>query len=81
LRCVKPKPKVATIPQAPAAPAESKCDPNYTGACLDPNSADYDCQGGSGNGPDYTGQVTVIGEDHYKLNADPEEDSTACEDS
>lgn len=32
----------------------SDCDPNYEGACLDPNSSDYDCQGGSGDGPDYT---------------------------
>src|SRR4051795_3985216 len=24
------------------------CDPNYAGACLDPNSYDYDCAGGSG---------------------------------
>lgn len=32
----------------------SECDPNYSG-CLNPNSPDYDCAGGSGDGPDYTG--------------------------
>jgi hypothetical protein len=32
----------------------SECDPNYSG-CLNPNSSDYDCAGGSGDGPDYTG--------------------------
>jgi len=54
----------------------ASCDPNYTG-CLDPNSPDYDCAGGSGNGPDYTGPVQVIGEDHYGLDADG--DGYACE--
>jgi resuscitation-promoting factor RpfB len=63
--------------QAKAAPEESECDPNYTGACLDPYASDYDCEGGSGNGPDYTGTVTVVGEDHYGLDADG--DGTGCE--
>lgn len=57
--------------------AESECDPNYSGACLDPYSSDYDCEGGSGNGPDYTGTVTVVGEDHYELDADG--DGVGCE--
>jgi hypothetical protein len=55
----------------------SECDPNYTGACLDPYASDYDCEGGSGNGPDYTGTVTVVGEDHYGLDADG--DGIGCE--
>jgi hypothetical protein len=55
----------------------SECDPNYSGACLSPYSSDYDCEGGSGNGPDYTGTVTVVGEDHYDLDADS--DGTGCE--
>jgi hypothetical protein len=46
------------------------CDPNYAGACLDPNSFDYDCEGGSGDGPDYTGEVAVIGDDHFDLDRD-----------
>jgi hypothetical protein len=61
-----------------AAPEEeSECDPNYSGACLNPYSSDYDCEGGSGNGPDYTGTVTVVGEDHYGLDADA--DGVGCE--
>jgi hypothetical protein len=61
-----------------AAEAEaSECDPNYSGACLDPYSSDYDCEGGSGNGPDYTGEVTVVGVDHYGLDADG--DGIGCE--
>jgi hypothetical protein len=54
----------------------SECDPNYSG-CLNPNSSDYDCLGGSGDGPDYTGTVTVLGEDHYGLDADG--DGTGCD--
>ena len=53
------------------------CDPNYAGACLDPNSSDYDCDGGSGNGPDYTGTVRVVGDDPHGLDRDG--DGVACE--
>jgi membrane-bound lytic murein transglycosylase len=60
-----------------AASEESECDPNYSGACLDPYSSDYDCEGGSGNGPDYTGTVTVIGVDHYGL--DENNNGIGCE--
>jgi FKBP-type peptidyl-prolyl cis-trans isomerase len=55
----------------------SECDPNYSGACLDPYASDYDCAGGSGDGPEYTGPVTVVGEDHYGLDSD--NDGSACE--
>jgi hypothetical protein len=61
---------------SPVAPAPSNCDSNYSG-CLDPNSSDYDCAGGSGNGPDYTGTVAVLGSDHYGLDADG--DGVGCE--
>jgi hypothetical protein len=57
---------------------DSGCDPNYSGACLDPNSPDYDCAGGSGDGPDYTGRVEVVGDDHFDLDRDG--DGVACED-
>lgn len=57
--------------------AEANCDPNYSGACLDPTASDYDCAGGSGNGPYYTGTVTVVGEDHYGLDTDG--DGIGCE--
>ncbi len=60
-----------------AEEAASQCDPNYAGVCLDPNSADYDCEGGSGDGPDYTGPVRVVGADPYELDRDG--DGIACE--
>jgi hypothetical protein len=55
------------------------CDPNYSGACLKPDSPDYDCSGGSGDGPDYTGPVQVVGDDPYDLDRDG--DGAACESS
>jgi hypothetical protein len=54
----------------------SSCDPNYSG-CLNPNAIDYDCSGGSGDGPLYTGRVDVLGVDHYGLDADG--DGVGCE--
>jgi hypothetical protein len=54
-----------------------RCDPKYKGACLDPNASDYDCAGGSGDGPEYTGRVEIVGSDHYGLDADG--DGLGCE--
>ena len=54
-----------------------KCHPSYKGACLDPNASDYDCIGGSGNGPKYTGLVRVVGPDVFRLDAD--HDGWGCE--
>ncbi len=63
--------------QVPPSEDDSNCDPSYEGACLDPNSTDYDCEGGSGNGPDYTGTVTVVGDDHFDLDRDG--DGVGCQ--
>jgi beta-lactam-binding protein with PASTA domain len=78
----KPKPKPKPRPAAPAepaeaAPAETGCDPSYEGACLDPTASDYDCAGGSGDGPEYTGTVTVVGDDHFDLDRDG--DGVGCQ--
>ncbi|MFI2565439.1 hypothetical protein [Paenarthrobacter sp. NPDC018779] len=65
----------AAAPKA-APPAQSNCDPNYTG-CV-PIASDVDCAGGKGNGPAYVrGPVTVIGTDIYDLDSDG--DGIACE--
>ena len=53
-----------------------ECNPNYSG-CLDPYAPDYDCEGGSGDGPLYTGTVEVLGYDEYEL--DDDGDGTGCD--
>jgi hypothetical protein len=63
--------------QEKAQAAAASCDPNYKGACLKPGSPDYDCEGGSGDGPDCTGTVEVVGDDHYDLDRDG--DGIACD--
>jgi hypothetical protein len=70
---LKPPPR----PTSPPRPHRT-CDPNYEGACLDPNASDYDCAGGSGNGPRYVaGPITVVGDDHFGLDSDG--DGVGCE--
>ena len=70
---------VAAVPiEASSAVTKRKCDPNYRGACLRPNVSDYDCAGGSGNGPYYVrGPIRVVGRDHYRLDAN--HDGIACQ--
>jgi endonuclease YncB( thermonuclease family) len=59
-------------------PVSGNCHPSYTGACLDPAVSDYDCAGGSGNGPGYVdGPIRVVGPDVYRLDGDG--DGIACE--
>ena len=58
----------------PVAPPQN-CTAGYD-PCLAPAS-DYDCAGGSGDGPAYTGYVVVTGADPYDLDADG--DGVACE--
>jgi hypothetical protein len=60
-------------PEPPPPP--QNCTPGYS-PCLPPAS-DYDCAGGSGDGPKYTGPVRVTGSDPYGLDAD--NDSYGCE--
>ena len=56
----------------------SNCDPSYSGKCLKPDSPDYDCAGGTGDGPDYVqGPMQVAGDDPYDLDSDG--DGVACE--
>ena len=68
---------VAKAPPPPAPAPTPNCHSSYTGACLDPSASDYDCAGGSGDGPKYTGFVNVVGYDEYGLDAD--NDGLGCE--
>jgi hypothetical protein len=65
------------VVQVAAAPGSSggNCTPGYS-PCLPPMS-DYDCVGGSGNGPGFTGTVSVTGSDPYDLDRD--RDGVGCE--
>jgi hypothetical protein len=64
---------------------QGSCHPSYvggvdvaTGGCIRANVGDYDCAGGSGNGPNYArGPVRVVGPDVFALDGD--RDGTACE--
>jgi hypothetical protein len=56
----------------------SNCHPSYQGACLKQNAGDYDCAGGSGNGPNYVaGPIYVVGYDEFDLDRDS--DGIGCE--
>jgi beta-lactam-binding protein with PASTA domain len=67
---------VSSLVRPVAPPVSHNCTPGYT-PCLAPSS-DYDCAGGSGDGPSYaTGPIHVTGSDPYGL--DSEGDGIACE--
>jgi len=63
------KGRIVTLFKLPA------CTPGYS-RCLAP-ALDYDCAGGTGDGPKYTGFVYVTGSDPYGLDAD--NDGRGCE--
>lgn len=61
-----------------APPPPSNCASGYS-PCLTPAS-DYDCAGGSGNGPAYaSGPIYVTGSDPYDLDSDGDGVGVACE--
>ena len=75
---VAPSLLVALMLTGTAAEAQSRCHPSYVGACLRMNAGDYDCAGGSGNGPNYVrGPIRVVGPDTFRLDRD--RDGIACE--
>lgn len=70
-------PRDASASGAQSGKEPTGCHPSYEGACLDPSMPDYDCEGGSGDGPGYTGPVRVVGDDPYGLDRDG--DGWGCE--
>ena len=66
----KPKPKPKPKPN---------CDPSYPGVCLHVGIGDYDCLGGSGNGPNYVqGPIKVLPPDPFGLDG-KDGDGVGCE--
>jgi hypothetical protein len=76
-----PPPPPSTVPPAPPPTAPpSNCHSSYQGECLKVGIGDYDCAGGSGNGPNYVqGTVRVVGPDEFDLDRDG--DGWGCEDA
>jgi hypothetical protein len=73
-----PPPPPTTAPPPPTTAPSRSCDPSYPDVCLDPNAEDYDCAGGSGNGPRYvSGPIRVRPPD--PLDLDREGDGWGCE--
>jgi hypothetical protein len=70
---------VAKAPPPPPSTAPSgDCDPSYPGVCPDPDAVDYDCAGGSGDGPEYVeGPIRVRPPDPF--DPDREGDGLGCE--
>lgn len=83
----KPRPTRTTVrttarPKPPPPPTTSaparNCDPAYPDVCLRDGIGDYDCAGGSGNGPNYvSGPIRVLPPDPFDLDRDA--DGIGCE--
>jgi hypothetical protein len=70
-------PTTRPAPRTTGAPS-GNCDPSYPGSCLHDGIGDYDCAGGSGNGPNYvSGPIRVRPPDPFGLDRDG--DGVGCE--
>jgi micrococcal nuclease len=80
-----PFPSSASLGIVPPPPATNlpdgrseSCDSSYPDICLQDGIGDYDCAGGSGNGPNYvSGPFRVLPPDPFKLPYD--KDGIGCE--
>jgi beta-lactam-binding protein with PASTA domain len=75
-----PPPPPSTAPPAPPPTAPPRdCHPSYPDVCLRPDASDYDCEGGSGNGPYYvSGPLRVLPPDPFELDGN-DNDGWGCE--
>lgn len=73
-----PRPPVQLAASTVAAAPASNCHPSYKPVCLKVGAGDYDCAGGTGNGPNYIkGPFQVVGPDEFDLDTD--HDGIGCE--
>jgi beta-lactam-binding protein with PASTA domain len=75
--------KTPPPPTEPPAPPPTtpprNCHPSYPDVCLRPDASDYDCEGGSGNGPYYVaGPLRVLPPDPFDLDGN-DNDGWGCE--
>jgi hypothetical protein len=69
---------VAKALPPPATTAPRNCDPAYPDVCLHDGIGDYDCAGGTGDGPNYVhGPIRVLPPDPFDLDRDG--DGTGCD--
>ena len=74
-----PPPPPTTAPPPPTTAAPRNCDPAYPDVCLRDGIGDYDCAGGSGNGPNYVeGPLRVLPPDPFDLDGN-DNDGIGCE--
>ena len=71
LRILPPATPLYPSAQAQGGVGGGNCDPAYPGVCLHDGIGDYDCAGGSGNGPNYVaGPIRVLPPDPFGLDSD-----------
>ena len=71
-------PPPSTAPRPPPTDPPQTCDPSYPNVCPDHAVGDYDCAGGTGNGPGYVeGPIRVLPPDPFGL--DGNGDGWGCE--
>lgn len=69
---------MATITPRPINIPSGNCNSSYPDVCLQDGIGDYDCAGGSGNGPNYIeGPLRVLPPDPFDLDRD--KDGIGCE--
>jgi hypothetical protein len=60
-----------TVTNTSSAAPELECNPSYPDVCLKNGIGDYDCYGGSGDGPNYIqGPIRVLPPDPFDLDGD-----------
>ena len=75
---VPPLPTTSVPPPVPTEPPPPNCDPSYPDVCIPVGAADYDCAGGTGNGPNYIqGPIRVLPPDPHSFDGDG--DGVGCE--
>jgi hypothetical protein len=74
-----PSPPPSAPPEPPPTAPSRDCHPSYPDVCLRPDASDYDCEGGSGNGPYYVaGPLRVLPPDPFELDGN-DNDGWGCE--